>query len=467
MGTESRIGGSFRDPSGYVFEKEGILFRRVSATYLPNYLMLHSTNLLSRLVEENLLIPHEELETTGECRLLKPERVPFISYPWEWSFSMLQDAALLTLKIQKIALRHGMGLKDASAFNIQFVGCKPILIDTLSFEPYVEGVPWIAYGQFCKHFLAPLVLSACVDARLQRMSMLDIDGIPIDLADAMLPLLAKANPTVALHIVSQSKLEHAAARQAAKSTGACNAPLRGASRKVYNVSRTAMEAIIENLEQYVSGLRPAGESKSSWMDYYATCKYTDAASEAKAEAVGRFLSIVSPAMVFDIGANTGYFSRIAAAAGIRTVAMDRDPWCVEGMYRRCRQDDIGNLLPLVQDAANPSPAIGWALKERDSLFARASADLVLSLALIHHLAIGNNVPLPYIADLFSRLGRWLAVEFVPKSDAQVQSLLASREDIFPDYSLESFLAAFQKKYELIERCAIPDSDRELFLFKRL
>jgi len=451
MSNETRIKSSFRDPSGYVFREDGRVRRRLASAYLPHYRKLMGSGLYVKLTEKGLLVSHKELESGDSFVVIEPEQVPFISHPYEWCFSMLKDAALATLRVQELALEHGMVLKDASAYNIQFLHGKPVLIDTASFETYVEGEPWIAYGQFCQQFYAPLVLAASVDARLGRLCLLDTAGVALDLAAALLPLKAKVNPAVLLHIVTQAKLSSPGGADGRK------APPR--------VDKLALTAIAANLREAISGLKAAGDEKSRWADYYTTCTYSDEATAAKTAFIESCLDRAAPALVLDLGANTGRFSKLSAARAIETVAMDIDCWCVEGMYRQAREEGSRHLLPLVQDAMNPSPAIGWALSERESLFERGPADLVFALALIHHLAIAGNVPLPEIAAVFARLARHLVIEFVPKGDEQVQSMLRLRKDIFPAYDSEAFLAAFARHFELVERAPLPGSERELFLMR--
>ncbi len=191
------VAASFRDPSGFLFSRNGALYRQINRVYADDYDHLISSGLYDQLVKSGLLIPHREVSEKPvypelAVKVIQPELVPFISYPYEWSFSQLKDAALATLAIQKRSIKAGMSLKDASAYNIQFINGKPTLIDTLSFEIYKEGKPWDAYRQFCQHFLAPLALMARVDVRLGQLLRVFIDGIPLDLASRLLPASTRA-----------------------------------------------------------------------------------------------------------------------------------------------------------------------------------------------------------------------------------------------------------------------------------
>jgi hypothetical protein len=454
--------GSFRDPSGFIFYRDATLLRQVQSGYREEYDLLMGSGLYKALVESGLMISHEEESlTTGltpdAYRVLRPERVPFISYPYEWCFSQLQDAALATLQIQKEALAFGMTLKDASAYNIQFCAGKPKLIDTLSFERYVEGRPWIAYRQFCQHFLAPLALMSRTDVRLQQLLRIHMDGIPLDLAGSLLPRGTWIQPGLLTHIhlhgAAQKRYEGEAVR-------------RNTGQNQAQVSRTGLLGLVDSLESTVRRLtwKPAG---TTWAEYYSQTNYSDEAMGGKRRLVAEFVDAIAPQprTAWDLGANTGLFSRVASAQGIPTVSMDIDPAAVEKNYLECRGNKETHLLPLLGDLTNPSPDLGWALRERRSLTARGPADLLLALALVHHLAIGNNVPLDRVARFFRDLGEWLIIEFVPKSDSQVQRLLASRDDIFTDYTIAGFEAAFCRHFDIVRSAPVPDSERTLYLLR--
>jgi hypothetical protein len=406
------------------------------------------------LIEKNLLVSHEESDTAlsnDAYAVLKPQLIPFISYPSEWSFGMLRHAALTTLRIQKIALAHGMTLKDASAYNIQFVDGQPLLIDTLSFEKRVDGEPWIAYRQFCQHFLAPLALMGYHDVRLNGLFRDHIDGVPLDMASKLLPLRTRLRPGIAIHIHA-----HAAAQKKMGDSGA---------QKKSTMTDNALTGLLNSLRGAVRGLRwnPGG---TVWGDYYNDTNYTGSSAERKAELVKSFLTEANPSTVWDLGANDGRFSRIASDGGAATVAFDIDPAAVEQGYRAIRRDKLKGLLPLVVDLSNPSSAMGWAHRERMSFLERGPADCVMALALIHHLAIGNNVPWRSLVDFFAMASKYLIIEFVPKHDSQVQRMLRSREDVFPFYDRENFEQNFERRFECLQAVDIEGSERTLYLLKR-
>ena len=357
----------------------------------------------------------------------------------------------MTLAIQKRALARGLSLKDASAYNVQFVASRPLLIDTLSFEKYTQGRPWVAYRQFCQHFLAPLALMAHHDVRLNQMSRVHLDGLPLDLTSKLLPKRTCCKFSllshIHLHARSQKRYEN-----------------RTVAARTRPLSRFALLALIDSLESAVGKLA-WWPRETEWGEYYEGTNYSGQAFEHKRALISAMLEEVRPGQVWDIGANTGLFSRLASQAGIATVAIDIDPAAVEKNYRQCRQENEKFLLPLVGDITNPSPGIGWENEERRSLLRRGPVDTILALALLHHLAIANNLPLARIGEFFSGACRTLIVEFIPKSDSQVRRLLATREDIFPAYDVAGFEREFQAFFTIERREAIKESDRLLYLMK--
>jgi len=451
------LAASFRDPSGFVFREGGVVYRRVNPVYLPSYEQLMRGGLYQDLTQRTWLIPHEEMPPApGEApgRTLRPRQVPFISYPYEWCFSQLKDAALLTLRIQAAALKHGMSLKDASAYNVQFLDGRPVFIDTLSFEPYREGAPWIAYGQFCQHFLAPLALMAYRDVRLGLLLRDHIDGIPLDLASRLLPARTWLRLSLLLNL-------HLHARAQARYAGA-----GGAAVRARPLSRQSQLALIDGLESAVAGLdwNPRG---TTWGDYYeANNNYGDAGLREKERLVAELTGAAGHARAWDLGGNTGRFSRLVAKGGAEVVCWDIDPGCVEANYRFAREHGEKSVLPLRLDLTNPSPALGWAHAERSAFLERAPVDLVLALGLVHHLAIGNNIPLGQVARFLAAAGRTLVVEFIPKDDSQVRKMLSTREDIFPGYTQDGFEQALGRHFAIERREPIPSTVRTLYLARR-
>lgn len=454
--TESRQGASFRDPSGHLFWDGGRLLRRVNGCFRNSYDLLLNSGLYEALTRKGWLIPHEEVEhPAGSApevhRILEPERLPFVSYPYEWCFGQLKDAALLTLRIQQTAMAHGLTLRDASAFNVQFRGAAPIFIDTLSFGPYVEGTPWVAYRQFCQHFLAPLALASLCDVRLCGLFQRHLDGVPLDLASRILPARSRLNLGLLTHL-------HLHARSQRRWEGKL-------IEKPRQVSRRGLLGILDHLRRTIERLNWK-ISATVWTQYDDQTSYSEQASREKKALVARFLERIEPRMVWDMGANRGDFARLAAEHGADVVGLESDPAVVEATYRTSKERGERTFLSLCMDLANPSPALGWMHGERDALAQRGPADLLLVLALVHHLAIGNNVPLPLIAKMLATLGKNLVIEFVPKDDPQVRRMLATREDVFDGYTIDAFETAFRRYFQVLEKQRIAESVRTVYLMKR-
>lgn len=450
--TSQRLRSSFRDRDGFVFEHRGKFLRKVNPAYGPTYAQLKSSGFFKRLHQAGWLIPHRELEPDMDDLdgiVLEPEQLPVLLHPFEWCFGQWRDAALLTLNLQRAALAAGFSLKDASAYNIQYHQGRPVLIDTLSFETYIEGQPWTGYRQFCQHFLAPLTLMAWCDPRLGQLLRIHLDGIPLDLASALLPKRTWLRPGLLFHL-------HLHARAQSK--------FRNQDRKVAAraVTPHGLLGILDSLEATIKALRwtPSG---TEWAAYYEHTNYDADAGLEKKAVVAAWIGQCRPKLVWDLGANDGTFSRLAVSHGAVTVAWDIDPAAVEKCYRASLRDREKILYPALLDLANPSPALGWNLLERPSLFERRRPDVALALALLHHLAIGNNVPLDLCADFFRRVTSTLIIEWVPKGDSKVDALLRNRLDIFPDYTEEFFRAAFTRHYRVRARHALKNSDRVLYL----
>lgn len=458
--TTSVSRASFRDPAGYVYQENGVIKRAVTLHGSADYEKFVSSGLYKRLVDESLLVAHEEAPPSDSGRkdihkVLIPERIRFISYPYEWSFGQLRDAALVTLRVQKIALEFGMSLKDASGFNVQFRGSQPIFIDTLSFEEN-DGGPWPAYSQFCRHFLAVLLLMARVNPYLGRFLTSSIDGIPLDLASSLLPRSSYLNfgTLVHIHLHNRSQRKYASANSA--SAAATVLKLDGPDRK---------PVLVESLESAVEGIK-FRDGGTEWADYYKLSRhYSGEAVQAKKEFVVAAIARVDPKLVYDLGGNIGEYSRLATAVGIDTVCFDIDPLCVHRNYEQSKAASDRYMLPLLTDLSNPSPSLGFALAERFSFLERAKPDLVLALALIHHLRITYNIPLSMLAEFFAGLGRHLVIEFVPKSDVMTQALLKSREDTFFDYDKDGFLASFQRYFVIKAEVPVAGTDRILYLLE--
>lgn len=446
--------GSFRDPAGFMFERGGVLYRQVNRAYEKDYAKLTGSGLYDALVKERLLVRHEEegadaFRDGDALAILRPVRVPFISYPYEWCFGQLKDAALTTLRAQRLALQHGMVLKDASAYNAQVLEGRMVLIDTLSFEGHRDGEPWVAYRQFCQHFLAPLALASHGHHGLTQLLRAHLDGVPLDVASSALGWPARWRPGLALHLVLHARMQR-------NSNGGTNG-----SRPKGRMSHNALLGLADSLERLVASLawRPGS---STWSDYYRTHNYSAEGFGAKERLVAEMLREASPRTVWDFGANDGRFTRLATANGAHGLAFDGDPVVVERNWREVTARKETNHLPLVMDLTNPSPALGWAHRERMSLLERGPADVVMALALVHHLAIANNVPLESVASFLAQAGRDAIVEWVPLEDPQAQRLHAARRGISHAYTRDRFEAAFRGHFNVARTEPVEGTGRILY-----
>ena len=301
---------------------------------------------------------------------------------------------------------------------MQFHEGRPVFIDTLSLERFQEGAPWVAYRQFCQHFLAPLALMSLTDIRLGQLTRTNLDGVPL-LATRLLPWRSRLRFGLLLHLHLHGLMNRS---EPATSTA-------GGSG---GFSRNAMYGLIDNLESAVKKLRWK-PGRSAWVSYYKDNSYSAERDRGEVPGLARFLDLVKPPSVWDLGANTGRFSRLASSRGIQTVAFDLDPDCVEASYQEVKARNETLLLPLLMDLFNPSPASGWVNRERASILERDRPGMVLALALVHHLAIAGNLPLENIARFFAELAPWLAIEFVAPGDSQVQRLMTQRRGVHHPY----------------------------------
>jgi hypothetical protein len=455
---EVRNSGSFRDPSGIVFSRNEVIYRQVNKSYEQQFRELNASGLYSSLVEKGWLISHVETDEPfafeNGLLVIKPIRIPFVSYPYEWSFSAYKDAALLTLMIHRHALEHGMVLKDASAYNVQFISGRPVFIDTLSFDTYQEGLPWVAYGQFCRHFIAPLLLMANVDIRLNRMMSTFIDGIPLDLCARLLG--RKGGFFSKQHI-------HWHASSIRKYSDTKNQIEMEKTKQKISLSLKSQLNLIDSMIISLEKIQPAHQN-TEWANYTVLTSYSEDGSASKQSIVSRFLADIAPKMVWDLGSNDGAYSLLAESIGATTIAFDADPIAVDRCYVSTRGKNK-SILPLLMDLTNPSGDIGFAGTERVSPVKRGRPDCVMMLAVIHHLAISNNVPLELLSDWLHSLSNHLIIEFVPKSDPQVKRLLASRIDIFNEYNQANFESVFSRKWTIIDQSQVLNSERVVYLFE--
>jgi hypothetical protein len=455
----TRHPASFKDPSGFVFESEGKIYRQVNQYYAAQYRQLMDSGLYNLLVSRHQLIAHEEVaeNITNAAEwytTLLPEPVPTISYPYEWCFEQLQDAALLTLTVLKTALQHGMILKDATPYNIQFHKGRPVFIDTLSFDTYDPKQPWIAYRQFCQCFLFPLYLEHYLKTDIQRILSTYIDGIPVDIIAKLLPLKSRLSLGVWLHVYLQhsTSISTSASARTNKPNGA--------------FSKKKLLDVIAHLNNIITNFPANKTYKTTWSNYYEDTILSKEYLQEKETIIREFCRQSKAQQVLDLGANDGYFSKLFASHQMQVIATDADNRCISRLYQEVKKNNIEHILPLILDIANPSPAIGFNNQERAAFHDRIKPDLVAALALVHHLVIGKNISLPVLASYFNNIAPELIIEFVPKEDEKVQQMLQSRPDTFPDYTIPVFEALFFQYFEVISKKNVPGTHRILYHLMR-
>jgi len=456
--------GSFRDPAGQVFELGDRILRTVTDYGAQEYERLRSSDLLARLMGDGRLVQSKEIgkETLNwdgvEPRyLLEHPRLPFISYPYEWSFSLLRAAAQFHLELQLDAFAQGFVLSDASAYNIQFDGPKPIFIDHLSFRSYREGEFWTGHRQFCEQFLNPLLLRACLGIPHNAWYRGTQEGITAGELSRLLKWHQKMSWRVLTHVVMQGRFQQAAMTQDSKEVS---------SLKQKKLPATAYRGMLEQLLRWVSCMTPADKEKSTWADYTQDNNYDQVAEQTKRDFVSKFCTEQQPQTLWDLGCNTGAYSELALSSGTsRVIGFDFDQGALEAAYERAKARDL-KLTPLFLDATNPSPDQGWNGKERKGFHSRSSANSILALAFLHHLAIGRNIPLAQAVDWLVDLAPSGVIEFVDKKDSQVGRMLSLRDDIFPDYCREAFLAHLGTRARIVATQDVPPGNRLLVSYRR-
>lgn len=452
--------GSYRDRRSRVLVEGDRVLRALDPSGLAAYEALAATEffrramLAGRVVATERLIDRPVALPGGDWRAcLRHERIPFISYPYEWSFGMLKAAALLHLDLMLEALAEGMTLKDATPFNVQWIGARPVFIDVGSFEPLAPGDVWVGYRQFCEMFLYPLFLQALRDVPFQPWLRGRLDGIPAEVCARLLSGRDLLRPAVLLHVWLHARLQ---ARFSA-AEGGVRQTLRSAA-----FSRAAIESNVRRLRRTVAGLTWR-RSASAWSDYHLQHGYTDADQARKAEFVRAAATARPRRLVWDLGANTGRFARVAAESGAYVVAMDQDHLAVDRLHRALEAEGRTTILPLVVDLVDASPAQGWRGLERKPLALRGRPDLVLALALVHHVVIGANVPLGELVDWLAELGSDVVIEFVDREDPMVRRLLANKAEPYDDYDAAAFERALEAAFRVLRRERLGSGTRTLYL----
>ena len=454
--------GSFRDRDGRVYRVDGRILRGLSAEALAEFETLQATGFYSRFLERGQLVrstslapedvPVPEEEKARWAGFLEHQRIPVITYPYEWTFGMLRDAALLQLDLLEAALLEGMTLKDATPYNIQFSGGQPVFIDIASFETLPAGAPWAGYRQFCEMFLFPLLLQAYKGIPFQPLLRGSIDGVGVQTAARMFGLRDRFRRGILSHVWLQSRLD--------RRFGGTGKDVRG-ELKTAGFHKELILANVRKLRKLIGRLHWGGEG-SEWGAYEAFHNYSESDHAAKEAFVDECVAAGSARCVWDIGCNTGQFSRIVARHAGQVLAMDLDHYAVERLYHAIHIGGERNILPLVQNVADPSPNWGWRNRERTDLASRARPDLVMCLALIHHIVITANVPLDEFIGWLADLADQLVIEYVSRADEKVQALLRNKRDKYSDYSREGLERALGEHYTVRRHLVLESGNRHLY-----
>lgn len=446
---------SYRDRDGFIVVTDQTAQRYVHHSYAKTYDQLMQSGLYQRLVGEGLLISHVEKslgyeESIQYYKILEPQFLPFISYPYEWTASQWKEALLNLLKINSLCIEYGIILKDATPFNFSFLNGQCIFIDTLSFEIYQDGEPWTAYRQFCESMLGPSALAFFNDVVWIRMMQSFINGWPLQMISANLPAHTWLNSSLLFHI-------HLHCRFSKKNNN---------KKQATHLSKEKLLVLWSLIEKSVRGWNKKSNTKV-WVDYYDTGILSKQYFDHKLQIVTEWLKDVHPKNVIDLGANNGVFSIAASYNTNNVIAVEFDHDCVEQLRIKVKKENIENIETVYADITQPSAAVGWDNKERNALVQRLRGDMVLSLALIHHLCISANIPIHFVADLFANMTtRYALVEFIPRSDPKVETLLLNRKDIFPDYTEENFIKSFNNFFRLVKSTVCNFSERKLFLWEK-
>lgn len=446
---------SFKDPAAKVFyieSDEENIYRELAPSYLSNYHHFMSSGLANELIHKNFILPFEELKDINGSVVLKTRKIRFVSYPYEWTFNQWKDAALLTIKIQYHALKFGMTLKDATAFNIVFDGNKPLFIDLSSFEIFKPGQPWQAFKQFSENFYLPVLLVKYFNTTGNDIYLNNINGIPLNKGMQLLPAKAYFNFNTVLFLAMPGKIRNQLKEKQTKK-----------SSKIFTIKSSLNLA-----GQLFSNISKLSQSKqqTKWNDYYD--KNIDAAYLKEKENILKQWvdKNFTKKTLLDFGCNTGHFSKLLAAGVEKILAFDEDARSVDEFYDHCKKNNINNISCFTANLCQPTPATGWNNMERQALPERFRGELGLALALTHHLAISNHIQFTMMADLFANSCNELIIEFVPKDDAKVQLLLSDREDIFDWYNFSNFTDSFQTRFNLIKEHTFSNKRVLLHFIKR-
>ncbi len=446
---------SYKDRAGFLFYENGILYRQINKVYQQQYNMLMDSGLYDELVAQKKLIAHTtidaEMQQTLDCfMVIKPKQLDFISYPYEWCFAQLKQAALHTLQIMQASVAKGLVLKDATPYNVQFYKGKPIFIDTLSFEIYDATKPWVAYYQFCETFLYPLLLEYYNVQEVHKIFTIYPNGIPSENVVKLLPKKCKYSIFNYLHLYLLNKVKHKKSNN---------------TTQLYNYSKQKMLNLVEHLMQKIVSLE-LPKLQTEWNNYYDTTIINQTYLQHKKQIVENWAADITNKKVLDIGCNDGVFSVIMAKQNNFVFATDYDVRCINKAVADVVATNSTTIQPMVLDIMHPSTNQGFFNTERKGFFERTEVEVVLMLAVIHHLVITKNLTFAIVASQLQAIAQILIIEYVPKQDEKVQQLLTSKEDVFADYAQEYFENDFSKYYTIIKTEIVQGSERTLYLMHK-
>jgi hypothetical protein len=462
---------SFRDPDSSVFYADGKVLRGFSERVVPDWDRLETSSFFPELVSQGKVVATTPLADASRARFLSPrgepwakvvahERIPVVTYPYEWPFAMLRAAAELHLDVLLAALEESTSMKDGTAYNVQFVGARPTFVDIGSFEP--ANGPWPGYRQFCQTMLFPLLLQAHLGVPYHALLRGSLDGLSAAELSGMFSGRKRFKKGVFKNVTLHGALER-------RVDASSEQVKQNASKAGYNVD--LVKAVARNLRKLVRKLE-VGKRASTWSDYRTTCSYSDADAEAKQGFVRAVVTDASPTTVLDLGANDGVYSRIAAEQAAHVVAVDGDEAVVDRLYRQLHAEGNEQILPLTINLVDPPGGLGWRNEERAAFSERVRPDLTMALALVHHLAIAANVPLPQVVEWLASFGPsgpgagegTLLVEFVHRDDPMVKRLLSNKpEGLFDDYQLATFESLLKERCHIERSEVLPGGTRTLFL----
>ena len=472
MNQLSADGGSFKDPSGRVYsvldEVGGRrVLRGLTGESAATIEVLLSEPFFQRMVEDGdvvgtAFLPYKDpvasrITEMGWAAVVEHEAIDFVAWPYEWPFSMLKDAALLQLRLLDAGSRSGWMLKDATPYNIQWMGARPVFVDVPSFVPWEDGEYWQGYRQFCSMFLTPLLLTAHLGIPFHPLLRSRMEGIPPEEAVRYFYGLRRFKRGVLSHVWFPAKAE-----KRVRNRGGAGQSSR--SRRRQRQPRIMLLALLDSLTRLVEGLS-YGSERSDWSQYSQTHSYEERELEDKKNFVERHTSARRPRLLWDLGANTGTFSRIAARYSGLVVAVDGDQDAVDILYRSVRSGGEQNIIPLVMDLANLSPGQGWAGQERAAFDKRRSPDMVLCLALVHHMRVSANIPLPLFIEWLRSLDATVIIEYVGRDDEMFQKLIENKREDYADYTVENFESEIERLFTIEDRLGLKGGKREVLLLE--